>query len=79
MTTIQQLHHRFDINLLRFQGHEFIQLAIRQLDRNATQQQLSRGLIGPMNLTFRIDDQHGFRRRIERHLKHSKGLTKLLD
>jgi hypothetical protein len=79
MTTIQQFHHGFDINLLRFQGHEFIQLAIRQLDRNSTQQQRSRGLIGPMNLTLCIDDQHGFRRSIEGHLKHSKGLTKLLN
>jgi hypothetical protein len=79
MATIQQDRHGFGINLLRFQGHEVVQLAIGKLDRDATKQQLSRGLIGPVNLTFCVDDQHGFCCSIERHLKHSKGLTKLLD
>jgi hypothetical protein len=42
----------FGINLFRVQRHQVVQLAIRQLDRDATEQQLSRGLIGPVNLTF---------------------------
>ncbi|GIS13874.1 MAG: hypothetical protein CM15mP116_04570 [Synechococcus sp.] len=50
---------------------------IHQLNRHATNKEVGRGLIGPVNSAIHIDNHHRFAGRVESDLKHSKGLPQL--
>ena len=63
-----------------FQGPQpqnLCQGLIHQLNRHATNKEVGRGLIGPVNSSIHIDNHHRFAGRIESDLKHSKGLPQL--
>ena len=47
---------------------------IHQLNRHATNKEVGRSLIGPVNSAIHIDNHNRFAGRVESDLKHSKGL-----
>ena len=64
---------------LPLENHKGIQALVRELNRNSRFEQFSGGLIGPMDSTTAIDDQHRLSSGIERNLEHSERLPQLID
>ena len=64
-------------SVLGTEHQQLRKLTVHHNDRHPLQQQRCRGLVGPVNPTLRIDDQHRIGGCIESHLQHSQRLPQL--
>ena len=77
MLGVQQLKSCLGMGIQGPQLQNISQGLIHQLNRHATNKEVGRSLIGPVNSAIHIDNHHRFAGRVKSDLKHSKGLPQL--